>query len=107
MNGCFSDENGTCTDISYSFNNNSFGINEDSQSMNELNRFRWMHDVELAKNSKQQNMEIIYNDNQVYYKSTKTIFKNEVLYAYPSKDLEISLGLQYFPLLSQSMFYFF
>lgn len=59
-----------------------------------------MQDVELARNSREQNMEIIYNDNQVYFKATRTIFKSEVLYVYPSKDLEIALGLQYFPLLS-------
>ena len=57
----------------------------------------WMHQIELADNYQQQNLEIIYNNNQVYYKTIKTIFKNEKLAAFPSKDLEISLGLQFVP----------
>ena len=56
-----------------------------------------MHEIELARNFREQNLEIIYNDNQVYFKATKTILKNQILTAFPSKDLEISLGLQFIP----------
>lgn len=57
-----------------------------------------MYDVELAKNSKQQNIEIIYNNNRVYFKTVKNIFKHDFICAFPSKDLEISLGLQFIPI---------
>ena len=57
-----------------------------------------MLDVELARNSQEQNMEIICcNDNRIYFKTIKTINKNEILRIFPAKDLEISLGLQYIP----------
>ena len=67
----------------------------------------WMHQIELADNYQQQNLEIIYNNNQVYYKTIKTIFKNEKLAAFPSKDLEISLGLQFVPCNKGNFLFFF
>lgn len=57
-----------------------------------------MHQVELAKSSREQNLEIIYNNNRVYFKTVRTIYKHEILAAFPSKDLEISLGLQFVPI---------
>lgn len=57
----------------------------------------WMYQIQLANNSQQQNFEIIYNNNNVYYKATRRIEKNETLFAFPSKDLEISLGLMFVP----------
>lgn len=59
---------------------------------------KWMRQVELAKNSKQQNLEIIYNNNRVFFKTVRNIYKNELLTIFPSKDLEISLGLQFIPI---------
>lgn len=56
-----------------------------------------MYEIELSKSSREQNMEIIYNDNKVYFKTVKTVYKDEILNAFPSKDLEISLGLQFIP----------
>lgn len=56
-----------------------------------------MYDIELSESSRDQNMEIIFNDNKVYFKAVRKIFKNDFLNAFPSKDLEISLGLQYIP----------
>jgi hypothetical protein len=58
----------------------------------------WMHRIGLANEFQQQNLEIIYNDNKIYYKTLKKIKKNEQLMTFPSKDLEISLGLQYVPI---------
>jgi hypothetical protein len=57
----------------------------------------WFNEIELAKDSRQQNIEIIYNFKQIYFKATSRLAKNELLYAFPSKDLEIALGLQYVP----------
>lgn len=54
-----------------------------------------MYNVQLAKNNREQNIEIIYNNKLIYFKTIRKIFKNETLYAFPSKDLEISLGLPY------------
>jgi hypothetical protein len=54
-----------------------------------------MYDIDLAENSTNQNLEIIYNNNQVFYKTIKRIYKDDLLKAFPSKDLEISLGLQF------------
>ncbi|CAF0792529.1 unnamed protein product [Brachionus calyciflorus] len=75
-------------------------INQDSQfryiSMSETS-LNWMYDIELSKSSREQNMEIIYNDNRVYFKSVKRIFRGDFLNVFPSKDLEISLGLQFIP----------
>ena len=56
-----------------------------------------MHLIELADNCQDQNMEIIYNNSQVFFKSTRPIAKHDILRAFPSKDLEISLGLQFIP----------
>ena len=56
-----------------------------------------MYEIELSKSSREQNMEIIYNDNKVYFKTVKTILKDDFLNVFPSKDLEISLGLQFIP----------
>lgn len=56
-----------------------------------------MYEIELSKSSREQNMEIIYNDNKVYFKSVKKILKEDFLNVFPSKDLEISLGLQFIP----------
>jgi len=56
-----------------------------------------MYEIDLANNSRQQNFEIIYNNKNVYYKTTRPVLRNEFLSAFPSKDLEISLGLQYIP----------
>lgn len=61
------------------------------------NHLMWMHDLGLARNSRQKNLEIIYNDNKVYFKTVRPIYKHESLSAFPSKDLEISLGLQFIP----------
>ena len=57
-----------------------------------------MHGIQLADSSRQQNLEIIYNNNKVYFKTIKKLCKDEPLYAFPSKDLEISLGLQFIPI---------
>lgn len=57
-----------------------------------------MQKVELARNSRHQNLEIVYNNNRVYFKTTRVVHKHEVLAAFPSKDLEISLGLQFIPM---------
>ena len=57
----------------------------------------WMYEIDLANNSREQNLEIIYNNKNVYYKTTRPVLRNEFLSAFPSKDLEISLGLQYIP----------
>ena len=54
-----------------------------------------MYQIELANNSRHQNIEIIYNNKNVYYKTTRIIRRDDTLAAFPSKDLEISLGLQY------------
>ena len=56
-----------------------------------------MYNVALAKNSREQNLEIIYNNKLLFFKVIKNITKHEVLYAFPSKDLEIALGLQFIP----------
>lgn len=56
-----------------------------------------MYEIDLANNSRQQNLEIIYNNKKVFYKTIRPIFKYETLSAFPSKDLEISLGLPYIP----------
>lgn len=56
-----------------------------------------MYDIELSESLQDQNMEIIFNDSRVYFKVIKRINKNDFLNAFPSKDLEISLGLQYIP----------
>ncbi len=66
-----------------------------SKSITDDENLNWMYDVDLAENSTNQNMEIIYNNNQVFYKTIKRIYKNDLLKAFPSKDLEISLGLQF------------
>ena len=66
--------------------------------MNENDDLKWMHRVELARNSRQQNLEIIYNNNRVYFKTVRVIHKHEFLVVFPSKDLEISLGLQCVPI---------
>ena len=57
-----------------------------------------MHDIQLADSSRQQNLEIIYNNNKVYFKTIKIVYKDEPLTVFPSKDLEISLGLQFIPI---------
>lgn len=57
----------------------------------------WMHQISLANSIQVQNLEIIYNNYKVFFKTTKEIFKGDNLVAFPSKDLEISLGLQYVP----------
>ena len=59
-----------------------------------------MHNISLANNRVEQNLEIIYNEKSVYFKTVRTIYKNDQLLAFPSKDLEISLGLQYVPVSS-------
>ena len=56
-----------------------------------------MHQISLANNIQLQNLEIIYNNHKVFFKTTKEILKGDSLMAFPSKDLEISLGLQYVP----------
>lgn len=56
-----------------------------------------MHNISLASNRSEQNLEIIYNDRNVYFKTLRCVYKNEDLLAFPSKDLEISLGLQFIP----------
>lgn len=70
------------------------------KSIEELNDLHWMRNISLANNKLEQNLEIIYNDKNVYFKTLRTIFKNEDLLAFPSKDLEISLGLQFIPISS-------
>ena len=57
-----------------------------------------MHSINLANNRSEQNLEIIYNEKSVYFKTLRTIYKNDQLLAFPSKDLEISLGLQFVPI---------
>lgn len=57
-----------------------------------------MHQITLASNQQQQNLEIIYNNNDVYFKTTRILFRDDELFAFPSKDLEIALGLQFVPL---------
>jgi hypothetical protein len=76
------------------------------KSLNDEEQTGWMYDVELAENSSSQNLEIIYNNNQVYFKTIKPVFKFEFLKAFPSKDLEISLGLQFIPISSGWMLNF-
>jgi hypothetical protein len=57
-----------------------------------------MHEIQLSRFSHEQNVEIIYNNNKrIYYKTMRRIKKHEILKAFPSKDLEIALGLQYIP----------
>ena len=56
-----------------------------------------MYDISLAKSSHEQNVEIIYNNKQLYFKTTKKIYKYDTLLAFPAKDLEIALGLQFIP----------
>ncbi len=63
-----------------------------------------MHKINLANNKTDQNLEIIYNDKNVYFKTLRTIHKNEYLTAFPSKDLEISLGLQFIPISSTNVY---
>ena len=63
-----------------------------------------MHNINLANNKTDQNLEIIYNDKNVYFKTLRTIYKNEYLTAFPSKDLEISLGLQFIPISSINVY---
>ncbi len=58
----------------------------------------WMHSIQLARFPQEQNLEIIYNNASVYFKATRPIFMNEELYGFPSKDLEISLGLAFVPM---------
>lgn len=65
---------------------------------NENDDLKWMWAVELARSSRHQNLEIIYNNNRVYFKTVRAIRKHEPLAAYPSKDLEISLGIQFIPM---------
>ncbi len=66
--------------------------------LNDSNDLEWMYRITLAKNQQQQNLEIIYNNNNVYFKTIHKLFRDDELYAFPSKDLEISLGLQFVPL---------
>ena len=70
----------------------------DFKSLKETKDLSWMHDIQLADSSRQQNLEIIYNNNKVYFKTIKTVYKDEPLTIFPSKDLEISLGLQFIPI---------
>ena len=65
--------------------------------MEESDDLLWMHSISLANNKSEQNLEIIYNDKNVFFKTVKSIYQNEELVAFPSKDLEISLGLQFIP----------
>ncbi len=56
-----------------------------------------MYNVPLANNSREQNLEIIYNNKLLFFKVIKRVDKNDALKAFPSKDLEIALGLQFIP----------
>ena len=75
----------------------SFNLNDSDSIEKNLGRLKWMKEVELAKSSREQNLEIICNQNQIFFRTLRTIFKNEILYSYPSKDLEISLALPFVP----------
>ena len=63
-----------------------------------------MNEIELARNPREQSLEIICNGNQFYFKTIKKLFKGDRLCAFPSKDLEISLGLQYIPINSDEIY---
>ena len=78
---------------------------KDSNEINGDSDLNWMYQIDLANNSRQQNLEIIYNNKNVYYKTIKPVHRDDLLVAFPSKDLEISLGLQYIAITSGTHFY--
>jgi hypothetical protein len=74
-----------------------FFFEKSIKSCKQNNFFDWICDVSLAKSRREQNLEIVYNNKQLYFKTIKNIFKNDTLLAFPAKDLEIALGLQFIP----------
>lgn len=67
-------------------------------SVNELKIDQnWMFKVSLACQTSEINMEILSDNKRVFFKAIRQIKPGEVLYVFPAKDVEISLGLPFVP----------
>uniref|UniRef100_A0ACB8F7T7 Uncharacterized protein n=1 Tax=Sphaerodactylus townsendi TaxID=933632 RepID=A0ACB8F7T7_9SAUR len=56
--------------------------------------FPWMRLVQAAANKKQQNLEATLNNGRLYYRPTRTIFRNEELLVWYDEELSGLLGFR-------------